>query len=36
MIWEILFNTEIIVMNDKRNYEWNDNTLPVISATTLS
>ena len=26
------------VMNDKRNYEWYDiiNTLPVISATTLS
>jgi len=24
------------VMNDKRNYEWYDNTLPVIRATTLS
>jgi hypothetical protein len=38
MILGILFNNEIKVMNDKRNYEWYDNinTLPVISATTLS
>ena len=38
MILGILFNNEIKVMNDERNYEWYDiiNTLPVISATTVS
>ena len=28
MILGILFNNEFKVMNDKRNYEWYDNTLP--------
>ena len=38
MILGIVFNNGIEVMNDKSNYEWygNINTLPVISATTLS
>ena len=37
-ILEILFNNEIKVMKDIRNYESYDNinTLPVISAATLS